>query len=50
MNTATKTLDSKPGDLLTTKLEECDDGNLQNGDGCSNTSKVETSYKVKIFN
>lgn len=33
------------GDGIKTNLEECDDGALVNGDGCSNTCKVEPTYE-----
>ncbi len=36
-------LDDECGDGVKGETEECDDGNLNNGDGCSSLCKVETS-------
>lgn len=32
------------GDKLTAGSEQCDDGNTNNGDGCSNTCQVEYDW------
>ncbi|CAD8186927.1 unnamed protein product [Paramecium octaurelia] len=36
--------------LLIKKLEQCDDGNIQNNDGCSNTCEVEDNWKCQQEN
>ena len=35
---------SIPGDSFKTKYEDCDDGNSNNGDGCSSSMKIETGW------
>ena len=39
----------KCGDGIKDQLEECDDGNSVNGDGCSSTCKIEVGYTCDKF-
>lgn len=51
---ATPTATPTPGSLcgngaLNSQLEECDDGNVENGDGCSTSCTIEPGWKCDIL-